>query len=317
MKKVLNKLAFVSAFAVIAASCVKGGTEDNFDINYDEKTVMINYAVDNPLAVLVVEPPATGNLSLDLGSVSVSMPGENKSAITVKLVQNNTLLANYNTSNFTNLIPFPANAISIPSEVVIPAGSKQAAIVAVVDPALIDLSKSYAIGLSIASITGVNGVQINSLYKDCLYSVIVKNKYDGKYKLSGYHNRPPSATTTYSYPYTDVDMQMHTTGSSSVRFFFDAAGNYGHPIGIGPGNQLSWYGTAIGPNLTMNPTTNAIVGANNLGGATVIDLDPSVSTHRVTINPTTNKPDKIYVTFRYLMNQDRRFFDTLTYVGPR
>lgn len=316
MKKSFIKVLGVTVTAVLFTSCLK-------DKKVDDQV----YGTTNVSAYKVVEIPGTigvaqiKNLEFSAVDTTFSIVTLNYAAdglapedIKVTLALNPTIIADYNTANGTSYNAIPAPNYVLPNGLVttIKKGERFAQVMMKVNPAFV-ASGAYALGFQIASVDKP-AYTISGNFNKAMVIVGVKNKYDGIYKLNGYHNRPPA--TTYGFPYTNVDMEMHTSGANSVRFFFNAAGDYGHPIGVGVGS-LSWYGTAIGPNLIMNTTTNAITGANNLGGATVIDLDPSVTDHRFTWNNSTNKPDKIYVTFRYNLNQDRRFFDTLTFVKSR
>jgi hypothetical protein len=315
MKKV-KYFSLVMAAIIAITSCEKK-FDDNFNTNYDGKTVMITHSVEPIPAIVVVTPPAKGNLFLDLGNISLTLPGENTKNVTVKLRYNPTLIADYNSQHGTAFEAFVPQSIKFPLTYTIPAGSKQVALKAEIDSAFIDLSKKYAIPLSIESITGDDGYTINPKYKDCLYTILIKNKYDGKYLLSGYHNRPPAALPNYSTPYVDVPVQLHTTGASSVQFYWTEAQAYGHPFSTAPGT-LAWYGTAISPIYNMDLNTNVVVSASNANTGTPIDLATSLnSTPRFTWNNGTNKPEKLYVAIRYLANNARAFIDTFTYVGPR
>jgi hypothetical protein len=313
MKKTFIKILGVAVTSVLFTSCLK-------DKKVDDQV----YGTTNVSAYKVVEIPGTigvaqiQNLEYSAVDTTFAVVTLNYAAdglapedIQVTLALNPTIIADYNTANGTSYNAIPSANYVLPNGLVatIKKGERFAKVMMKVNPVFV-ASGAYALGFQIASIDKPT-YTISGNFNKAMVIVGVKNKYDGIYKLNGYHNRVP-----YNFPYTNVDMEMHTSGANSVRFFFNAAGAYGHPIGVGVGS-LSWYGTAIGPNLTMNTTTNAIIDANNLGGATPISLDPTVTTHRVTWNTTANKPDKIYVTFRYLANQDRRFFDTLTFVKSR
>jgi hypothetical protein len=278
-------------------------------IELPQAAVELNISAVDPL-------PATEDIT-KLIEINLAYGKPAEEDITVTLIPNNTIITDYNTKNSTSYELMPPNTYQFINpgalSVTIPKGAQRGYVAMKVNKGNFDLSKVYALGFSIATVSPAGKYIISENFRKVLVSVQVKNKYDGAYTVTGIHNRPGVGV---DFPYNDVDIEMHTTGASSVRFYFNAANSYGHPLGTGPGT-LSWYGAAIGPNITMDPATNIITGANNLGGATPISLDPSVNTHRVTWNAATNKPDKIYVTWRYNANQDRRFFDTLTYVGPR
>jgi hypothetical protein len=172
-----------------------------------------------------------------------------------------------------------------------------------------DLSRKYALGFALTSA----GDLTKSAGKDSIIVLIsVKNKYDGFYRMKGAHNRSP-----YQFPY-DVDMEMHTTGVNTVRFFFNAAGSYGHPIGTGVG-AVSWYGGAISPVMEFNTTTDIATNIFNAGGATPILMHTGAGAPVSRFDPATKT---IYAYFYYFTGpgQDftnRGWSDTLTYVRSR
>jgi len=172
-----------------------------------------------------------------------------------------------------------------------------------------NLSKKYAIGFALTSagnLTKASG-------KDSIIVLIsVKNKYDGFYRLKGVHNRSP-----YNFPF-DVDMEMHTTGVNTVRFYFSAAGAFGHPIGTGVG-AVSWYGGAISPVMEFNTNTDVATNIYNVGSATPIVMHTGAGAPISRYDPVTKK---IYAYFYYYTaaGQDftnRGWSDTLTYVRSR
>lgn len=138
---------------------------------------------------------------------------------------------------------------------------------------------------------------------------LVANYYDGKFKMSGYHNRTP-----YNFPYIDIPMEMVTIGLNEVAFYWPAAASFGHPFGIGPNNELSWYGPTICPVIKFDLVTNEVIDVYSNGSPTPINMySGNIPTHNH-YDPVTRK---IYVAWQYNNNIERAFFDTLTYIGPR
>ena len=138
---------------------------------------------------------------------------------------------------------------------------------------------------------------------------LFRSFYDGKFTLNGIHNRP-----NYNFPFTNVSMELITTGVNDVAFYWPAAGSIGHPFAIDGNNTLSWYGPAIAPAIKFNRFTNEITDAYNLAGATPISLyNGPLPTH----NYFDSVNRKVYVAWQYNNNIERAFFDTLTYIGPR
>ena len=236
--------------------------------------------------------------------------------ITITLINNTTTLLNaYNTANNTAILPLPTNLYTLPLTLTIPAGARNAEVpITVSDASALNPNNSYAVGVSIASVDG--GYIIASNLKNLLIEIGLKNKYDGKYRLNGVHNRSP-----YLFPF-ETPVEMWTTGPNSVAMYWPSGGDFGQPIGTAPG-AVSWYGNAVSPNFTFDPATNICTGvglqvgnAVTLGMVTldaVADANPD--------GPIVNRYDPVskmmWLTFQYNGNDLRRFYDTLTYLGPR
>ncbi|MDX9930939.1 MAG: DUF1735 domain-containing protein [Bacteroidales bacterium] len=234
-------------------------------------------------------------------------------ATTVTLAIDNALVTAYNTARGLTgdaaALPMPAAAMTISGyDVTIPAGQLEADWEIILDAAQVPdiVLKVYVIPIKIASAT--NDVIISGNFGTQLMRVMSRNKYDGLYLLKGMHNRVP-----YTYPY-ETEMQMRTAGSSSVAFWWPDAGNFGHPIGVGPDNDLSWYGTAISPVVEFDPVTNLVTNVFNTGGTTVITMFTGEGANSNLYDPATKT---IYVSWNYANNPLRAFFDTLTFIRPR
>jgi hypothetical protein len=176
------------------------------------------------------------------------------------------------------------------------------------DATVMDVSTKYGLAFTI---TSADADGVISWARTIVVEIGAKNKYDGRYMLKGIHHRPPYN----AFPF-ETEMDMITTGASSVRFFFNAAGDYGHPIGTATG--LSWYGPAISPEITFNPATDLGTQVINKGSATQMFMH--VSPTLVTRYDENTKT--IYAYFYYITGagqdfSNRGWSDTLTYIGPR
>jgi hypothetical protein len=306
----IKKSIVALSLIVVVTSCDKSHDE-NFALSQDPKSVGFNYA-NTDLNVLAITPTGT-SITVDMGKIFLSSPATVDEEITVKVIINNTLISDYNTTNSTNYVNVPATNLQLPLTYTISKGQLEVPVIATINLTGLDLSKAYAIGISIASVVGRSDVTINRTYENLLFATIIKNRYDGRYSMNGIHTRP-----IYLFPYTDVEMHLITTGSGSVKYFWVDADADGHPFATDPAGTLGWYGGAVSPNLTFDLTTNNVTSANNLSSAVAIDLSVANNPNpKATINSTTGKVDKIYVAFRYSANDARAFIDTLTYLGPR
>ncbi|AHF17599.1 DUF1735 domain-containing protein [Niabella soli] len=227
--------------------------------------------------------------------------------ITVNLELDQAALQLYNDQNGAEFEVPPTSVYAFPATAVIKKGSNQATVqLAITISADFDYNKTYAIPLKIKSTSPAKTISQN--FGSALYSFLVRNKYDGRYTLTGHHNRAP-----YDFPY-ETEIHLMTTGASSVAFYWPDAESYGHPIGVGPDNDLSWYGSAISPVIVFDPATDKITSAYNIGGATVISLYTGAG---ALSNLQDQSTKTIYVSWMYGGNPQRAFFDTLKYIGPR
>ncbi len=176
------------------------------------------------------------------------------------------------------------------------------------DATVLDPSTQYGLAFTIKT-ADADG-QIAAEGRTVIVTIGAKNKYDGKYMLKGVHNRVPN-----NFPFEEP-MDMVTTGASAVRFYFTAAGNFGHPIGVATGT--SWYGATMSPVVEFNPTTNLGVNVYNaIPGTQIFMYNSTTSVTR--FEPSTKT---MYVYWYYITGagqdfSNRGWSDTLTYVGSR
>jgi hypothetical protein len=234
--------------------------------------------------------------------------GAPSSAVTVTLQLNPGLVT------AAGIIPLGPTEFSVNSlTVTIPAGEKlsDAVKITVTNSSLLDPNQSYGVGFTIASVD--QGYKIAANLKDMVIAFNIKNKYDGVYTLRGVHNRTP-----YTYPF-EMDVEMWTTGPSSVAMYLPPPfGDFGQPIGTSSG--ISWYGNAVSPNFIFDPSGSGPGGSDLCTGVT-LQVGAAVTLDMVTtggiVNRYENGTKTMYLTFQYNGNDLRRFYDTLTYIGPR
>ncbi len=235
---------------------------------------------------------------------------------TVILKKDDAILTEYNAAEGTTFIPLSAtlcNTSFIPAAdgsitVDFAAGDfAKEMVFTIPNASLFDFSKQYALAYRIESVTGA-GIISQGYGDTIIVQVLAKNKYDGLYLLKGIHNRVP-----YNFPY-ETEMEMHTTGATSVAFYWPDVSSVGHPIGVGVDNDLSWYGAGIAPVVVFDPVTNLVTNVYNTGSATVITKYTGDGANSNMYDPATKT---IYVSWNYNNNPLRAFVDTLTYIGPR
>jgi hypothetical protein len=320
MKKFFYASAIFTAMLFVLSGCLKDKGFENglYGIN-DPDTQPPGIGFPRALAAkYTIGVDLSPNAQVVNGVLYVNVNGGQpvSSDVTVTLQLNDALRTAYNAANGTNILAMPSNLYNFPLTITIPAGQRNAQIpLNLTSTASLDPNQSYGIGVSITSVTG--GYKIADNMKNLFIEIGLKNKYDGRYELRGYHNRSP-----YTFPFT-TEVELWTTGPSSVGMYWPLGGDFGQPIGVGVG-AVNWYGPAVSPNFTFDPVTNLVTGISGMP-ANAVTLDLVTNDQTADANPDgpivnrfePGPPKKIYVVFQYNGNNLRRFYDTLTYLGPR
>jgi hypothetical protein len=193
--------------------------------------------------------------------------------------------------------------------VTIPKGSHTGYLKVKFKPSAI-IGQDWAYGLAITSVDK-SGYIISGNLGSGVVAILIKNKWDGKYKLNGtlVDLVSPALSSTPDGPYP-FDVELHTTSGTSVAMH--VKDGYYHYIG---GNSL--YGE-FSPVFTFDPATNKIISVTNYYGqpsatrARSADIDPA--------GANIYNADKS-IDVKYIMKQSgalRSTFDEhFTYVGPR
>jgi hypothetical protein len=246
--------------------------------------------------IVLIELTRDASTEADLGS-----------ALTVKLVKNATLIADYNTTNGTSLIELPSAAYSFLediSNISFAPGDFTKTVKLRLDKSKLDLSEQYALGISIAELG--SGAAISAGNGNVLYNILVKNKYDGVYSyVSGLVTRYTSpgvpANDALSGPLgpNNPDVEFATVGANTVEI-----------IGLTWSGGTLGVGGIAGLTATVDPATNLVTMASS-GNATLTNwagkenkYDPATKTFTLNFrwNPTSTT---------------REYSVVLKYAGPR
>lgn len=296
MRKILSFSFMALALSVLSTGCLKdkGYEDQKYGIQIaDIKGVAFPQAKASPV-IMGVDSRASA-FTVDGPVIALEQEGVASSAVTVTLATNDALVTD------AGITPLPSGAITLPSSMNIASGTKLSGAIplTLTNTSLLDPNITYGVGISIASVTG--GYTIAQNQKNIVIGFNIKNKYDGKYRLRGYHNRPG-----LSNPY-DEEVDMITSGPTSVTMFWPALGDYAHPLNGG----VTYYGTF---------TANFIFNASDQ--MTGWDWTPFPTTLPTALDGAVSRYDAstktIYFHGWYNNNPGaRKFFDTLTYIGPR
>lgn len=227
------------------------------------------------------------------------------------------LIGAYNRENHTSLIPLPANLYELKSlTTTLASGEFAKKITITVDPLKFDLSKTYALGITIVSAS--NGYVVNDGHKSGLFSIGVKNQFDGSYNVTGTMVDYTSAALTGFFP---MKYHLVTSGANVV----DGYEPYWEEryVSILSSGARNVYG-AFAPVFTIDPATNKIISVTNWWG------QPASNTRSAELDPTgLNRfnPADHSIDVKFFMKQPsvvpaapniRVAFDwRMTYIGPR
>jgi len=221
MKKIFSSSLILAVIAITIAGCLKDkGFQDNkYGINDPDKSAI---SVGFPLAKNAkntkgLDVSATPQVFDDIVVINLNSSAPAKQDIHITLVVNPSLITNYNAATGATMQVLTAGQYTVPLTATIPAGSTLVKIpITVPSTTSLSATASYGIGLSIASVDG--GYLIAQNQKDLLVEIVIKNKYDGKYHLRGFHNRPG-----LDAPY-DETVYMITSGPNSIAMWWPANG---------------------------------------------------------------------------------------------
>jgi len=173
----------------------------------------------------------------------------------------------------------------------------------------------YAVPIKIESVTG-GTLSPNS--KSMIIAIDLRNRLDGKYRITGTMVDIASPTLTGYFP---QDVILLTTGPNSVVMIPNDLGIAGHLILSG--TSLSYYGS-FGPSFTFDKSSLKILAVTNSYGQPAsntrsAEIDPSgtnqanTSTRNINVKYYMKQPNTV-TTSPYI----RTYFDELlTYIGPR
>ena len=217
-----------------------------------------------------------GSATLPLFTVQRDANSESNlnSTVEVQLKLDTALIGAYNRANGTEFIPMPASLYDLKTlNVTFAPGEFAKKVTITVDPSTFDLSKSYALGIAIA--TASNGYQIVESASNGLFNILVKNDYDGVYDVTGTMVDYVSSALTGYFP-----MKYHLVTSGAVTVDgYDPDIWHDRFVPIYSGTSVSGYGS-FGPVFTFDPSTNKIVSVTNFygqpaGNTRSAQLDPS------------------------------------------
>lgn len=208
----------------------------------------------------------------------------------------------------------PSNSYTLPTlEYVIPA-SGTVNVPLIVNKNNLTIDTVYGMGFKIDAVTaGTIATDANSI----VVKFDLRNKWDGRYKVTGTFTDYAAPTITF----TEHETNLITTSPTQVSSIPKDLGIPGYLILSG--TSLSYYGS-FGPLFNFDSTTNKITSVINSYG------QPSANTRSAQLDPSGSNiwdSNSKSITVKFWMNQPNTittppyhrvlFINTLVYLGPR
>jgi hypothetical protein len=334
MKKYLIKSTLTIAGFIalgVMTGCLKdkdydnGLTQSTHNSGGDQKIIEIKLtAGDNSNVLLTSFDASNRDTIIDFIPVNLASALPAQEDIKVTLVQNNTLVSNYNTANGTSYLVPPSSMFTLVNglTVTIPKGSHTGFLQIKLKPSDF-VGSDWALGFAIAGIDKP-GYLISGNLNTGIVAFGIKNKYDGDYSLRiktvGWNAFGIADGVTATWP---SNIGLITAGANSVSFLDYLRGDDLEPAFTGTTGVPGTLGapTAFGattPLFIFDPVTDKLVDVQNTtpddGRGRFLHLNAAITTSRY--DPATKT---IYAA--YIMTQngrpDQQIYDTLHYVGPR
>jgi hypothetical protein len=315
---IIIKLSWLLLLAVIVTSCVK--EDDEVEYESSRPTIVRLKDAENEITQKArdVLPTIDEFVLLDLRR-DATKPSDMSQPLTLKITKDFSLVSAYNTAHGTTFVELPAANYTITedlSNITFAPGESVKTVKIRVNKAGLDLSTQYALGFKITEVG--SGAEISSAYKEAIYAIGIKNKYDGTYSVAGTMVDIAAPTLT---AYSPQEIDLVTDGPSRVIGIPRQLGIPG--ILILSGGSLSYYGS-FGLVINFDPVTDAVTSVVNYYG------QPAGNTRSAMLDDTgINKYDAATKTMdlKFFMLQPntvttppyiRTSFDQKwTYIGPR
>ena len=169
------------------------------------------------------------------------------SASDVKLKIDNSLITQYNTDNGTHLVPLDGGYSLESLDLKFGAGEFGKKVYLSVDPSKLDLTKQFAIGLSIESTTG--GFNTIPDLDKALFNVVIKNKWHGRYQALGVFHHPTAGDRAINRV-----KDLSTSGPNSVIAELGDLGGSGYfmVLTVNPDNTVTITPSGVTPNVDQS-----------------------------------------------------------------
>lgn len=234
LSKNISYFMLTLGVGAVSTSCLKdkanvtspGAGSTNNVVEFMNSSVPVSYSAIWPQydnGVTIVGDTGGFNMNVDYTGAQPTTPTD----ITVNIAIDTAALDAFNANQQTNYVLPPADVYSIPSSVVIKAGTEKTITrLTMTAAADYDYTQSYALPLTITSAS--YGI-VSTNFGTAIYSFVLNNKYTDSYVLTGYFFRAGSGSRalnlTYTLPTTGISTNMFPVGdlgTSASQYFFNA-----------------------------------------------------------------------------------------------
>ncbi|MDQ2721373.1 MAG: DUF1735 domain-containing protein [Bacteroidota bacterium] len=331
MKLQSKKLFIMSVMLliIIASGCLKDKAYDNGDIQSGHGSTVKVIAIGTNVSsqanfVSLAFNTSSTDTTINLIPVTLGSTQPAQQDIHVTLVQDTSLITNYNDSNGTNYtVPTMFTLTNPGGVVIIPKGSYVGYLQIKFVPNDFINGAPYAVGYTIKSVAE-SGYTISGNLQHGIAAIGIKNKYDGNYglviKTIGWENYGVSDNLPGTWPVNanGTSIGMVTSGANSVKLLDYVAFGTFIQIAFTTGNAGKTGFGNTAPKFTFDPTSNMLTDVSN-------DVVPDARNRAFHLNPaiTDSRYDPTSQTIyaAYIMTQngrpDQQIYDTLSYLGVR
>ena len=249
-------------------------------------------------------------------------PEELNQALTVKLVKDNSLITGFNTAHGTSYIELPAASYTLSADInsiVFSPGESIKEIKIKLDKTSLSLSSQYALGFKITD--AGSGAVISNSFKEAVYAIGIKNKFDGKYRITGNFVDLTNSAFKATYPY---EWELRTNGPyQCIVVDNENLGFPGFAFSSVSGTTPNTYYGSFGLVVNFDASDNIVSVVNYYG-------QPASNTRSAVLDPSgTNKYNSAtkQIDIKYFMTQPSvvptppniraTFNEQWKYVGPR
>ena len=222
ISKILSLLTLITVLSLPFTSCIKEGI--NAIDGKGENYIRIPQASDEVTILPIAAEAGTKEAILISVVRDANSEASLNSAVTVKLKTNLDLIKAYNSAHPTDsLTELPSNLYQAVLDVNMASGVFAQDIVLKIDPSKLNLSKKYAIGVSVAE-AGSYKVREESK-AGALVKLVFKNQWHGKYRATGIFHHPTAGDRNI-----DRDKDVTTVDGNSVETELGDLGGAGYSM---------------------------------------------------------------------------------------